>query len=100
MILSRQWTLHDIRDVEAFAADIIRNYRGRTKWRFRDRVYERPRTQLVGLDVVEQDRLEQALTPVAGDPADDRDSLFGGLLEEGDRSRSRDLATLGLEPTR
>jgi hypothetical protein len=60
--------------------DWQRKHYGRTKWVFRDRVYERPRPQLVSLD--------------AGDPD------LEGLLADGDRQRARDLDTLGLEAPR
>src|SRR5215218_119677 len=34
---------------------------GRTVWKFKDRVYERPRVELVSLDDVSRDRLEASL---------------------------------------
>lgn len=71
--------------------------RFRTRWKFKDRVYERPRPQLVPLDYL--DRLDAALAARSGDPADSGDSALGGLLDDGDRQRAaRDLDTLGLGP--
>ena len=75
--------------------DWERKRRGRTVWRFRDRVHTRSLPQLVPLDS-DRDRLEQALAEGAGDRAADRDEAGGGLLAERDRARARDLEALGL----
>jgi Sigma-70 region 2 len=74
--------------------------RYRTRWVFRDSVYERPAPQLLNFDVddPERGRLDDTLASRAGDPADDRDSSLAGLLEGGDSQRARDLDELGLEP--
>jgi len=72
---------------------------GRTVWKFRDRVHIRPRPELVPLDS-ERDRVEQALAERAGDREADRDADYRRLLAERDRTRTRDLDTLGLEAPR
>jgi hypothetical protein len=82
--------------------DWQRKHYGRTKWVFRDRVYERPRPQLVSLDAGDPDgdRLVDSLPARAGDPATDSDPDLEELLADGDRQRARDLDTLGLEAPR
>jgi hypothetical protein len=82
------------------AIDWQRSHFGRRTWRFKDRVYERPKVELVSLDATEEDRLERALTVQAGDPEADSDPAFGGLLSDGDRQRARDLDALGLSASR
>ena len=51
--------------------DWQRKTKGRTRWTFRDHIYERPRPILVSLDSVtpELDRLGASLDPRAGDRA-------------------------------
>ena len=80
--------------------DWQRKTKGRTRWTFRDHIYERPRPILVSLDSVtpELDRLGASLDPRAGDLEDGGDPAFGGLQAGGDRQRARDLDALGLEP--
>ena len=72
--------------------------RYRTRWVSRDRVYERPRVELVSLDHCGHDRLEAALAAQPGDREADSGSALGGLLEDRDRQRARDLDALGLGP--
>lgn len=73
---------------------------GRTKWQFASGVYERPRVELVSLNDPGDDRLGTALTVQAGNPSSDCDPTFGGLLEDGDSQRARDLDALGLSAPR
>lgn len=69
---------------------------GRTRWAFRDRVYERPRPELVSFDS-ERDRLDETLASSDGDPAADRGPDLERLLRPGDSARARDLEALGLD---
>ena len=74
---------------------------GRTRWQFAGgRTYERPRPQFQSLDADDgdRDRLERALGPRAGDPADDCGPDLGRVVGERRRSRAQDYAALGLEP--
>jgi hypothetical protein len=73
---------------------------GRTTWKFRDRVHERPQRVLVSLDGSERDRLVDALAEGNGDRAAVGDSDLGGLFAERDRLRARDYFEMGLEPPR
>lgn len=70
---------------------------GRTVWKFRDRVHERPRTVVVSLD---EPGLVESLAARRGDPQTDRSPDLGRLLAGGGRERARDLATLGLGAAR
>jgi DNA-directed RNA polymerase specialized sigma24 family protein len=81
--------------------DFVRKRNGRTKWQFKDRVYERPRVEVVSLDDDSGERrMGEALGAWGGDPAAGGDPVFGGLAATGDRQRARDLRTLGLRPPR
>lgn len=71
--------------------------RYRTRWKFKDRIYERPRPILIPLDDA---RLDEAVSPGAGDFADGGNQCLAGVLNGGDRQRVRDYETLGLEPPR
>jgi hypothetical protein len=71
---------------------------GRTVWKFKDRIYERPRIELVAFDDSARDRLERTQPEGVGDRAIGGDLSDAGLLECGDRQRARDYALLGLEP--
>jgi hypothetical protein len=73
---------------------------GRTTWKFRDRVHERPQRVLVSLDGAERDRLVDTLAEGDGDREADRDEALGGLYATRDRERARDLYEMGLEPPR
>jgi hypothetical protein len=75
--------------------DWQRQRNGRTRWVFRDRVYERPRATLVSLD-----ELDEPLATGSGDPAADSSPDLERLLTTGDRQRAEDLWTLGLQPPR
>ena len=71
--------------------------RYRTKWVFRDRVYERPRPELVSLDdLIDRDLLGGSLGTGPGAPADGWSPDLGRLLGARDSSRARDANTLGL----
>ena len=71
---------------------------GRTTWKFRDRVHERPQRVLVSLDGSGRDRLVDAVAEGNGDRETDRDENLGGLYATRDSARARDFALLGLEP--
>jgi DNA-directed RNA polymerase specialized sigma24 family protein len=73
---------------------------GRTTWKFRDRIHQRPQRVLVSLDGAERDRLVEALTAGSGDPAADCDPDRERLLSDRDQARDRDYALLGLDPPR
>jgi hypothetical protein len=77
--------------------DWERQRRGRTTWRFKDRVYERKLPELVSFD---DDRLEQALATNNGDPAADRLEDDRGLYAARDQFRAQDLEQLGAETPR
>jgi hypothetical protein len=69
---------------------------GRTKWQFKDRVYERQLPSFVSIDdQFDSDLLGSALGTDGGDDEANRDAPGGGLLGDRDRSRARDLETLG-----
>lgn len=76
--------------------------RFRTKWKFANRVYERPRPELISLDAYnsERDRLDPGFSSRAGDSAESGDPLFDGLLGARDRQAARDYHELGLRPPR
>ena len=82
--------------------DWVRQQNGRTVWKFKDRVHERPRPVLLSLDLdgPDGDRLRSTLAEGAGDPAADCDPDRERLLSDGDRTRDRDYTTLGLDPPR
>jgi len=81
--------------------DFFRRERGRTRWQFGDgRVHERERPTFVSLEVEHGDRLDAALAAGGGDPADVCDPALQRVLADGDRTRSRDLETLGLDHAR
>jgi hypothetical protein len=71
---------------------------GRTRWVFKDRVYERPQPVLVSLDADDtlRDRLDEALAARNGDPQADSTADLEWLLEDGDRHAARDIAEMGL----
>ena len=71
--------------------------RYRTVWKFRDRVYERPRPRLVSLD---DPGLGESLGSRAGDLEDGCDPALARVLNPRDRTRAQDVATLGLRPAR
>jgi hypothetical protein len=64
---------------------------GRTVWKFRDRVHERPRTQFAPFDDAIRDRTDAALAMRSGDSEADRLEAERWLHEERDRHRTRDL---------
>jgi hypothetical protein len=66
---------------------------GRTKWTFKDRVYERPRTELVSFDA----ELDNTLASGSGDPASDCSPDLERVLDSGRRTRARDYEALGLD---
>jgi RNA polymerase sigma factor (sigma-70 family) len=70
---------------------------GRTVWKFRNRVYERPQRVLVSLDGADRDLLAATLGEGDGDSEADRDEVVRGLFEARDRHRARDLELLGYE---
>jgi hypothetical protein len=78
------------------AVDWQRKRLGRTRWVFRDRIYERPPTILVSLDA----GLGELESQGASDPADGCDLGLSGLDDDGYRQRARDLQTLGIRPPR
>ena len=83
--------------------DWQRQRNGRTRWVFRDHVYERPRPQIVSLDVddsAQRDRLELTLVEDGVDTTADRDEARRWLDGERDRHRDRDLAQLDSEAPR
>ena len=84
------------------SVDWIRKQNGRTVWKFKDRVHERPRPVLLSLsmDGPDGDRLRSTLDQGAGDPAADCDPDRERLLGDGDQARARDYAILGLDPPR
>jgi hypothetical protein len=69
---------------------------GRTVWKFRDHVHERPRPQLLSLD----DRVESDLGEGPGDPEVDRSPDLARILGKGSRPSARDYLDLGLKPPR
>jgi hypothetical protein len=69
---------------------------GRTRWVFKDKIYERPPTILVSLDA----GLGELESQGASDPADGCDLVLPGLFDDGDQQRARDHETLGLRPPR
>jgi hypothetical protein len=73
---------------------------GRQRWAFRDRVYERPKVELVSLDGNDsaRNRLVASLAEKASDLETDCDPDLGGVLAKGGGTRARDLSELGLEP--
>jgi hypothetical protein len=77
------------------SVDWIRQQNGRTVWKFKDRIHERPRPALVSFDDdAERDRLVEAFGAGAGDGEADRDETLGRLLDDRDRERDRDWARL------
>jgi len=73
---------------------------GRTVWKFRDRIHERPQRVFVSLDDSERDRLVDAFGTGPCDSEAGRDEALTGLYAERDRERARDLWILGIEPRR
>jgi hypothetical protein len=74
----------------------------RTRWVFKDRVYERPRPEIISLDGNNPggDPLGAALGTSGSDPAADRSPDLARLLGTGGGGRARDYETLGLRPPR
>jgi hypothetical protein len=68
---------------------------GRTVWKFKDRIYERQLPSFVPFDNELVDSLGAAFGTSGGDDAPDRHADGAGLLGDRDRSRARDLETLG-----
>jgi DNA-directed RNA polymerase specialized sigma24 family protein len=75
--------------------DWIRKEYGRSRWQFAGRVHVRVQPELVSLD---DDRLDASLATQPGDSPSDRFSAFGRMETDRDRSRARDLETLGIDP--
>jgi RNA polymerase sigma factor (sigma-70 family) len=73
---------------------------GRTRWAFADHVHERQQPELVSLDDPDRDHLGAAVAAGPSDHEADSDAALVGLLEERDRERLEDLATLGLRTPR
>jgi DNA-directed RNA polymerase specialized sigma24 family protein len=69
---------------------------GRTVWRFKNRVHVRKLPELVSYDA-ERDSLGEAFGTIGGDPETVWDEAGGGLYEDRDRERVRDLDRLGLK---
>ena len=79
--------------------DWMRQRRGRTVWKFKDRTYIRPRVDLVSLNG-DGDSLAESLAAIDRDLEDGGGPACSGLLADRDRTRARDLALLDLEPPR
>jgi len=77
----------------------VQKQRGRTKWTYRNRTYERKLPQIVSFDE-ERDRLDANLTAWSGDCEADWDAIDGGVLAERDRLAARDFEILGIDPDR
>ena len=94
------FTTHATTTLRLRAVDWRRQRFGRTKWKFAGHTVTRERPQLVPLDGGDdgddRGRLGRLVDPGNGDPADSRSPDLAGLLGARDRSRARDLATLGL----
>lgn len=74
---------------------------GRTVWKFKDHVHEKPLREFVSFDDADaRGRLDESLAEGNGDRAADRDSDLGRLYAERDSARARDYDALGLEPPR
>jgi DNA-directed RNA polymerase specialized sigma24 family protein len=73
---------------------------GRTKFAFKDHVYERPRTEFVSFDDPQHNRVVDALGTEPGDLEANWDETLRGLHAERDRTRARDLKILGARPRR
>ncbi len=81
--------------------DWFRQTDGRTRWQSGEHVYERERPELVSFERDPGDGgLAATLAARSGDPTADWSPDLAGILEEGNRDRARDFATLGLEPPR
>jgi len=84
--------------------DHCRKERGRSKWVFGNGYsHERERPRVLSLDAPAEpggDPLGEFVAARTGDPEDDCDSAFGGLLEDGDRKLAGDLDALRLEAPR
>jgi hypothetical protein len=65
---------------------------GRTRWVWRDHIYERKRPVVVSLDA----GLVVVESAGPGDFEGGGDLGLAGILGDGDRQRARDLETLGL----
>jgi DNA-directed RNA polymerase specialized sigma24 family protein len=93
------------KDFDGWAARILRvrvvdwqrSRFGRTRYRYSNPDWNRDFTPP---SFVSYDGLDESLATGPGDPADDCDPAFAGLLATEDRQRARDLRTLGLEPPR
>jgi hypothetical protein len=105
-LIAEAWTLslrYDpaVRTFASFAGstlrlrviDWYRRERGRTRWTFADRTYERPLPTLVSLDA-DRDSLGDADAGGAGDSPADRVASLDGLLAGGSRATDRDLRIL------
>jgi DNA-directed RNA polymerase specialized sigma24 family protein len=69
---------------------------GRTVWKFKNKVHVRKLPEFVSYDA-ERDSLGEAFRTVGGDPATVRDEAGGGLYEDRDRERVRDIGRLGIQ---
>lgn len=76
--------------------DWLRTHRGRTRWQFGDRTYEREIPTAISLDAISEDGrdpLALSLATVDSDPQTGFDSdSFGGLLDDRDSEAPRDTA--------
>ena len=79
--------------------DWLRLEFGRSSWQFHDHSYERERPVVVSLDT-DEGRLAATLAKRESDREADRDPLFDGVLDEGDRATAWDYELLGLEAPR
>jgi len=70
--------------------------RYRTRWKFKDRVYERPRPQFIEFDDSVLNRLDAIESTRAGDSTASGDEDWRGLLDDRDRYRAWDFELLGL----
>jgi hypothetical protein len=75
--------------------DWLRKRHGRTRWAFKDHVYERRRPVVLSLDAPaghgERDPLGSTLADRAGDSPPDRSAALAGLLAHGHSSTDRDF---------